>query len=320
MPRILITGSLGQIGSELILLLRKKYGNENVIGTDIRKLTRKGNDNSPFYYLDVTNKQEFQKLIVELDIDWIIHNASILSAAGERNPQLALNVNIRGLETALEVARSNELRILSPSSIAAFGPTTPKLNTPDITIMRPTTIYGVSKVYVELLGEYYYNKWNVDFRSLRYPGIISSETLPGGGTTDYAVSIFYDALLKHKFECFLKEDTTLPMMYMPDCLNGTIKLLETPMDKLTQRTYNIAALSFNPRELYQSIKKIIPDFQIAYKPDYRQAIAESWPMSIDDSVARRDWDWKNEYNLDNMTKDMILKLSKKLNININVPS
>lgn len=314
MTRILVTGSLGQIGTELVELLRKKYGKENVIGSDIRKISRDTRQQGPYVYLDVLDKDAMSRLLVDFDIDWIVHNASLLSAAGEKNPHLALNVNIRGFENAIELARQFKIRILSPSSIAAFGPSTPKINTPDLTIMRPNTIYGITKVYVELLGDYYHKKWDVDFRSLRYPGIISSKAPPGGGTTDYAVNIFYDALTKKRFECFLNAKTDLPMMYMPDCLKGTIQLLETNSEKLQQRTYNLAAITFNPSELAATIKKHIPDFEIVYKPDFRQKIADSWPKSIDDSKARNQWGWNPEFDLNTMVYDMLNNLSIKLDI------
>eukprot|EP01089_Gocevia_fonbrunei_P017750 TRINITY_DN5848_c0_g1_i3.p1 TRINITY_DN5848_c0_g1~~TRINITY_DN5848_c0_g1_i3.p1 ORF type:complete len:217 (+),score=41.64 TRINITY_DN5848_c0_g1_i3:418-1068(+) len=213
----------------------------------------------------------------------------------------------------LELAHKHNLRLFAPSSIAAFGPTTPQDQTPDLTIMRPTTIYGVTKVYLELLGEYYNQKYNVDFRSLRYPGIISHVALPGGGTTDYAVDIFYKAIEDKKYNCFLKSNSELPMMHMQDCIEGTIKLLEAPAEKLTQRTYNLAAVSFTPEQLAEEIKKHIPEFEISYTPDFRQSIADSWPRSLDDSKAREDWGWSHNYDLPTMVKDMIHRLRIKLN-------
>jgi len=228
-----------------------------------------------------------------------------------KNPQLAMQVNIGGLHNALEISRKNNLRIFAPSSIAAFGPTTPKENTPDETILFPTTIYGVTKVYLELLGTYYNNTLGVDFRSVRYPGIISAGTPPGGGTTDYAVEIFYDALKKGEYTCFLSQDSELPMMYMPDCLKGTKELLESSNENLKQRVYNLSAMSFTPKQIAESIKKYIPDFKISYLPDFRQKIADSWPKSINDSNARKDWNWKPSYDLDALVKDMLTKLSAK---------
>ncbi|MCY3411505.1 MAG: NAD-dependent epimerase/dehydratase family protein [Candidatus Heimdallarchaeota archaeon] len=311
MPRILITGSQGQIGTELAEQLRLKYGQENVICTDIQEAK---NQCQPFYHLDVLKRDDFEHLISSQDIDWLIHNASILSATGEKHPHLAMNVNIKGFDTAIEIAREHDLRIISPSSIAAFGPSTPKENTPDDTIMRPTTIYGVSKVYVELLGEYYHQKWGVDFRTLRYPGIISWKTPPMHGTTDYAVAIFHEALKHKKYISFLAEDALLPMMYMPDCLKGTIELLEADASKLSRRTYNLGGFSFAPRDIAASIQKHIPEFEISYQPDYRQQIAESWPNSLDDSNARRDWNWMPRYTLDTMVEDMLANLSQMLGI------
>ncbi|MHA2252697.1 MAG: NAD-dependent epimerase/dehydratase family protein [Candidatus Kariarchaeaceae archaeon] len=319
MTRILITGSLGQIGSELVEKLREEYGKDNVIGSDLKRVDDLTRQLGPYIYLDVLDKKAFSKTIVDYDIDWIVHNASLLSAAGEKNPHLAMNVNVRGFDNAIDLARIYNLRILSPSSIAAFGPSTPKENTPDLTIMRPNTIYGISKVYIELLGEYYFEKWGVDFRSLRYPGIISSQAPPGGGTTDYAVNIFYEALKNNYYESFLSADTELPMMYMPDCLKGTIDLLKVDSNRLHQRTFNLGAMNFNPQELATSIKIHLPEFQIAYKPDFRQTIADSWPRSIDDSEARNQWGWKHDYDLNTMVYDMLKNLSIKLDIPFNSP-
>eukprot|EP01118_Nematostelium_gracile_P001626 TRINITY_DN11689_c0_g1_i1.p1 TRINITY_DN11689_c0_g1~~TRINITY_DN11689_c0_g1_i1.p1 ORF type:complete len:401 (+),score=102.12 TRINITY_DN11689_c0_g1_i1:1123-2325(+) len=317
-PRVLITGGEGQIGTELKTLLRAKYGRFNVIASDIKKPKRddKAQDladvSGPFIYLDVLDSSSLARTVVEYDITHIVHNSSILSAAGERNPHMALEININGLQNCLEVARKYDLRIFVPSSIAAFGPSTPKDNTPDSTIMRPTTIYGITKVYTELLGEYYHSKYGTDFRSLRYPGIISSETLPGGGTTDYAVEIFYEALKHGRYNCFLKPDSELPMMMMSDCLKATQMLLEADNTHLTQRTYNVSAVSFTPSQLAESITKYLPDFKMTYSPDFRQKIADSWPRSLDDSQAKKDWNWSPEYDLDKITKEMLIKLKAKL--------
>jgi len=314
MTRILVTGAHGQIGTELVEELRKLYGKENVIATDITKVSEEIRQEGPYLYLDVLDKQQFRQIIVDNGIDWIIHNASILSAKGEKNPDLALNVNARGLENALDIARQFNLRILVPSSIAAFGPSTPSQNTPDVTIQRPNTMYGITKVWVELLGEYYQRRWDVDFRSLRYPGIISYKGLPGGGTTDYAVDIFYQALDKGSYESFLQPDTLLPMMYMPDCIKGTIELISADSAVLKQRVFNLAAFSFTPRDLANEIRKHLPDFSISYNPDYRQQIADGWPNSLDDSNARQQWNWYPEYTVETMTIDMLEHLSEKLGI------
>lgn len=316
MARVLVTGSCGQIGTELVGELVNRYGKENIVATDIKKPPQKFKElDINFHFLDVLDENKLRSLITEYDIDVIIHNASILSAMGERNPQLAYHVNIEGFHTVLNAAHKQGVqKVFAPSSIAAFGPSTPKDNTPNEVITRPTTIYGISKVFVELYGEYYFNKFGLDFRSLRYPGIISAETLPGGGTTDYAVEIFYKALENKQYTCFLKEDAMLPMMYMPDCIKSTIQLIEADSDKLRYRTYNVTAMSFTPQELAEEIKKHIPEFEIEYKPDFRQQIAESWPRSVDDSAAREDWSWTPDFDLERMTKDMLEKLSKKLHI------
>lgn len=314
MTNILITGSLGQIGGELVANLREKYGIDNVIATDIRQQPNDTQGDGPYEYLNILDNDRFAELIVNYEIDWLVHNASILSATGEKNPKLAMDVNIRGFENAIELAKEYNLRILSPSSIAAFGPTTPRVNTPDFTIMRPTTIYGISKVYIELLGEYYHQKWGVDFRSLRYPGIISWKAPPGGGTTDYAVAIFHEALKHHKYTSFLDKGTILPMMHIDDCLLGTLQLLEADDAIFTQRTFNLAAISFNPHELSTEIRKHIPDFEITYKPDYRQEIAQTWPESLDDSEARKQWNWQHQLDLPNLVDDMLQNLSTKLDI------
>ena len=314
MKKILVIGAAGQIGSELVPALRKKYGNDNVIATGRRTpLPDIIRDSGPTIYLDALNKESLAKTIYENDINVIFHMASILSATGEKNPQAAWNININGLMNVLEVGRSYGIeRIIWPSSIAAFGPSTPRDNTPNETILQPSTMYGITKVTGELLAEYYYKKYGLDIRSMRLPGIISSETLPGGGTTDYAVEIFYEAIQNKKYICFLKEDTVLPMMYMPDCIKCMIDLLEADDSKLKRRVYNVTGMSFSPKELASEIKKHISEFVIDYQPDFRQEIANSWPRTIDDSLAREEWGWNPEYDLELMTKDMIEKLTPKL--------
>lgn len=313
MRRILVIGAAGQIGSELVPELRKKYGNYNVIATKRKTpLPKIITENGPVIYLDALEKELLSTALNEYDIDTIFHMASILSAVGEKMPQAAWNININGLLNVLEVSREYKIRnLIWPSSIAAFGPTTPRENTPNTTILQPTTIYGITKVAGELLAEYYYHKYNLDVRSIRLPGIISSETLPGGGTTDYAVEIFYEAIKNKKYTCFLREDTVLPMMYMPDCNKCMIDLLEADNSKLKRRVYNVTGMSFSAGEIASEIKKHIPEFNIEYKPDFRQEIADSWPKTIDDSLARKEWDWDPAFNLTSMTKDMIEKLSKR---------
>ena len=315
MRRILVIGSAGQIGSELVPFLRKKYGNDNVIATGRKTaLPDVIKDTGPVIYLDALEKERLSQVLFEYEIDTIYHMASILSATGEKIPQTAWDININGLMNVLEVAKSYNIeRVIWPSSIAAFGPTTPRENTPNITVLQPTTMYGITKVAGELLAEYYYKKYNLDIRSMRLPGIISSETLPGGGTTDYAVEIFYEAIKHKKYTCFLGEDTVLPMMYQPDCLKCMVDLLEADNSKLKRRVYNITGMSFSAGEIAAEIKKHIPGFEIDYKPDFRQEIADSWPKTIDDSLAREEWNWNPSYNLETMTKDMIEILSRRLN-------
>ncbi len=315
MKRILVTGSYGQIGTELIGALRKKYGGDNVVATGRKKPPEILKKDGPYLQLDVLDENQLHAMLVDNDIDIVIHNASVLSGVGEKNPQLAYRTNIEGSYNVLEAVRILELdQVMIPSSIAAFGPSTPKENTPNDVITRPTTAYGVSKVFIELWGEYYVKRYGVDFRSLRYPGIVSSEAFPGGGTTDYAVEIFYEALRHKKYTSFLDKGTYLPMMYMPDCTKCTIDLIEADVSKLKHRSFNITAMSFAPEELAAEIKEHIPEFEISYEPDFRQEIAESWPASLDDSAARQEWGWKPDYDLPAMTKDMLDKLSKKLGI------
>jgi len=314
MKRLLVTGATGQIGSELTPALRKKYGRENVIAAGHkRKPTDALLNSGPFEVIDTGQKEEVKEAVEKYDVDTIYHLAGILSATGEQNPQLAWNVNMGSLYNILETAREQGLtRVFWPSSIAVFGPTAPRVNTPQETVLIPTTIYGVAKVAGELLCNYYFTKFSLDVRGLRYPGIISSETPPGGGTTDYAVGIFYEAIKKKQYTCFVRQDTVLPMMYMPDCVKATLDLMEAdPSHVKRHDSYNLTAMSFSAAELAAEIKKHIPEFKCTYKPDFRQKIADSWPMSIDDSAARRDWGYKPVYDLARMTNDMIEKLSKK---------
>ena len=315
MKRILVAGAVGQIGSELTMELRKQYGNDNVVA--MGRKTKPSDEllnSGPFVYGNVTDYEELSQIIKENEIDTVYLMAAILSAVGEKYPQLAYDVNMNGLYNTLEIAREQKLtRVMVPSSIAAFGPSTPRENTPQETVLKPTTMYGVTKVAGELLADYYFQRFGVDVRGLRYPGIISSETLPGGGTTDYAVEIFYEAIKNKKYTCFVREGTKLPMMYMPDCINATIQLMKADVNKLVHHSdFNLAALSFTAGELAAEIKKHIPEFEITYEPDSRQAIADSWPSSIDDSAAREEWGWKEEFDLPAMTKDMIEKLTPKL--------
>ncbi|MCK4415626.1 MAG: NAD-dependent epimerase/dehydratase family protein [Thermoplasmatales archaeon] len=317
MKKILVTGAVGQIGSELTMELRKRYGNDNVLATGRKTKPSKMLLNSgPFEFIDIIIKETVEKVVDEYDIDTIYNMAAILSAVGEEKPLLCWNVNINGMYNILEIAHEREMtRVFVPSSIAVFGPETPQDNTPQETVLKPKTMYGVTKVCGELLGDYYFKRFNLDIRGVRYPGIISSETLPGGGTTDYAVEIFYEAIKNKKYTCFVKEDTVLPMMYMPDCIKGTIDLMDADISKLKHHCdFNLTAMSFSVGELVDEIKKHIPEFTCDYKPDFRQAIADSWPRSIDDSAANEEWGWKPEYNLPTMTKDMLDKLSNKLSL------
>jgi nucleoside-diphosphate-sugar epimerase len=312
--KILVTGATGQIGSELTIELRKKHGSANVIAAGHKTVpTDKLLQSGPFEYLDVTDKENIEKVVQKYEVDTIYHLAAVLSATGEQNPQLAWNVNVNSLYNILEIAREHEMvRVFWPSSIAVFGPSAPRVETPQETVLIPGTMYGVTKVAGELLCNYYFVRFGLDVRSVRYPGIISSETPPGGGTTDYAVEIFYEAIKKKRYMCFVREDTVLPMMYMPDCIQAAINLMGADVSKVKHHTsYNVAAISFSARELTAEIQKHIPDFKCQYKPDFRQKIADSWPMSIDDSVARTEWGWKPTYDLNAMTRDMIEKLGKK---------
>jgi nucleoside-diphosphate-sugar epimerase len=312
--KILVIGASGQIGVELTLALRKVYGDANVVASDLREQNPLLAGTGPYVSLDVMNKEMLHVQVIRQNITQIYLLAAILSATGEKNPHLAWHLNMQGLLNVLDIAREEKLsKVYWPSSIAVFGPSSPKQNCPQQTIIEPSTVYGISKYAGEFWCNYYHQRYGVDVRSLRYPGLISYKSEPGGGTTDYAVEIYRDAISQAKYECFLSENTYLPMMYMPDAIRATIELMEAPADKIKVRTsYNVAGMSFSPKEIASSIQKMIPAFSISYKPDYRQSIADSWPGSIDDTVARNDWGWKEQFNLEGMTKDMIENLSKSL--------
>lgn len=308
--KILVIGASGQIGVELTLALRKIYGNANVVASDLREENELLKGTGPYVSLDVMNKEMLHVQVIRQNFTQVYLLAAILSATGEKNPNLAWNLNMQGLLNVLDIAREEKLKkVYWPSSIAVFGPTSPKQNSPQQTVIEPITVYGISKFAGEFWCNYYFHRFGVDVRSLRYPGLISYKSDPGGGTTDYAVEIFHEALEEKRYTSFLKEDTYLPMMYMPDAIRATIELMEAPASQISVRTsYNLSAISFSPKELAAEIRKHIPDFKIDYKPDYRQAIANSWPQSIDDTVARNDWGWKHEYDLGRMTEEMIENL------------
>src|ERR1044072_1359033 len=302
--RILVIGACGQIGVELTLELRRIYGGANVIASDLREENDLLKGTGPYVSLDVMNKEMLHVQVIRQNITQLYLLAGILSATGEKNPNLAWNLNMQSLLNVLDIAREEKLtKVYWPSSIAVFGPTSPKKNCPQQTIIEPTTVYGISKYAGEFWCNYYNQRYGVDVRSLRYPGLISYKSAPGGGTTDYAVEIFHDALEERSYTSFLKKDTYLPMMYMPDAIRATIELMEAPAEKISIRTsYNLSSMSFSPKEISAEIKKYIPEFSVSYQADYRQSIAESWPQSIDDSVARADWGWKHEFDLGKMTK------------------
>eukprot|EP00892_Ulva_mutabilis_P001011 jgi/Ulvmu1/10910/UM007_0087.1 len=317
-PRFLVTGAGGQIGTELLHYLRERIGPINVVATDVRNfggVSARG----PFAYCDVTDKDSLSRLVVEHRITNVLHLASLLSAVGERNPQLALRVNMLGIQNVLEVAAQHHVSVFAPSTIAVFGDTTPKVDTPDETVCEPSTMYGLTKVHVELLGKYYADKLGVDFRSLRYPGIISSLSLPGGGTTDYTIEMYMAAVLGQRYKCYIHPDTPLPMMYMPDCLRATWELVAAPREGLSRVTYNVTAMSFTPAQLEASIRLCYPKFEVDYEPDFRQDIAASWPASIDDSRANEDWGWRPRFDLDAMTEDMLAALLRKFQASIPEP-
>lgn len=311
--KILIIGACGQIGTELTAKLRATYGVENVIASDIRKLENEVVQNGIFEVVNALDYNQIENLIEKYEITDVYLMAALLSATAEKNPAFAWDLNMNSLFHVLNLAKAGKIKkIFWPSSIAVFGPTTPRDNTPQYTVMEPSTVYGISKQSGERWCEYYNKQYGVDVRSIRYPGLISWTTPPGGGTTDYAVDIYYKALSDKKYTCFLSENTGLPMMYMDDAIKATISIMQAPAESIKVRSsYNLSAISFTPKEIAESIKKHIPEFSIDYAPDFRQAIADSWPASIDDSVARKDWGWQHDYDMEHMTSVMLENLSKK---------
>lgn len=314
--KILIIGAGGQIGVELTLALRKVYGESNVIASDIREAHPLLKDSGPYAILNAMDANAILELVKKEGVTQIYLLAALLSATGEKDPKRAWEINMQSLLQVLDLAVQEKLtKIYWPSSIAVFGPTTPREHTPQQTIIEPRTVYGVSKYAGELWCQYYNQRWGLDVRSLRYPGLISWKSEPGGGTTDYAVEIYHEALKHSQYTCFLSENTYLPMMYMDDAIRGTIELMEAPEEKIkTRMAYNISAMSFSPKEIAEAIKYHIPDFKIDYNPDFRQAIADGWPQSIDDRAARGDWGWQHEFGLDKMTNDMLKHLKEKLQV------
>ncbi len=308
--KILIIGACGQVGTELTLKLREIYGNDNIICTDVKE--QEGIfEGGPYHKLDVLDKNGILDLVKKYKITQVYHLAALLSATAEKNPMFGWQLNMDGLLNVLNIAKDNNIsKLYWPSSIAVFGPTTPRKNTPQDTIMDPNTVYGITKLAGERWCEYYFNKYKLDVRSIRYPGLISYTSEPGGGTTDYAVHIFHEALKTKSYECFLSRDTALPMLYMPDAVRATLEIMEAPAENVKIRSsYNLGGVSFTPDEIAAEIKKHIPEFTISYKPDFRQAIADSWPASIDDSRAKKDWGWKVDYDLAEMVADMLKNIS-----------
>lgn len=313
MNRILVTGASGQIGSDLVRLLRRRHGGESVVALDVSHPPASNGivKDGPFEEADVRDSSALARIIEEYEVDVVYHLASLLSATGERHPDRTWDVNVNGLKHVLDLAREREFRVFWPSSIAVFGPTTPTFKAPQATVLDPGTIYGVTKRSGELLCQYYHQRFGVDVRSLRYPGLISHTTKPGGGTTDYAVDMFYAAVEDTSYTCFLRPDTRLPMMYMPDALQATLDLMNAPGDALTVRSsYNIMSFNFTPEELAQAIQEHQPTFSVRYEPDDRQDIADTWPEAVDDSPAREEWGWEPEYDLDAMVEDMLTHLEK----------
>ncbi|WP_148868783.1 NAD-dependent epimerase/dehydratase family protein [Tenacibaculum adriaticum] len=310
---ILIIGACGQIGTELTQKLRSVYGNNSIIASDIREGNEDMMHSGPFEIIDATDRETIIKVIEKYKITQVYLMAAMLSATAEKYPQKAWELNMNSLLIVLDLAKEKLIKqVYWPSSIAAFGPTSPKVNTPQQTVMEPTTVYGISKIAGEHWCNYYHQKFGVDVRSIRYPGIISWKTKPGGGTTDYAVDIYFKAIEEGKYECFLEEDTRLPMMYMEDAVNATIQIMQADEKEVKTRTsYNLAAMSFTPKEIASEIKKHIPNFEISYKSDFRQAIANSWPQVIDDSQARKDWNWQHKFDLESMTNEMLINIKKQ---------
>lgn len=315
MPKyILIIGACGQIGTELTLTLREKYGSEYVIASDIREGNEDLMQSGPFEILDATNYDALEEVIAYYEISEVYLMAAMLSATAEKFPMRAWNLNMNTLFNVLNLAKEKKIdKIFWPSSIAVFGPNTPKDDTPQNTIMEPSTVYGISKQSGERWCEYYFKKFDVDVRSIRYPGLISWKTMPGGGTTDYAVEIYHKALSEGSYTCFLEEDTKLPMMFMDDAIRATLQIMEAPSENIKERSaYNLAAMSFTPKEMVENIKAVIPEFEMAYEPDFRQEIANSWPSSIDDSSAQKDWNWKAEFDLEKTTETMLENLKNRV--------
>jgi nucleoside-diphosphate-sugar epimerase len=317
--RILIIGSSGQIGTELVMELRSIYGNNNVIASDIRPSSSEVMESGPFEKLDIMDEKLLRSIVKKYEITQVYLLAALLSATAEKNIELGWSLNMRSHSHVLDLAKDGLIKkIFWPSSIAVFGPTTPMENTPQYTVMEPNTVYGITKQAGERWNEYYFNKFGVDVRSIRYPGLIGWKAAPGGGTTDYAVDIFHQAIQHEKYESFLSENTGLPMMYMPDAIRATIELMEAPAEQVKIRSsYNLAGISFTPKQLASEIKKHIPDFEMTYNPDFRQAIADSWPSSINDSYAQKDWGWELKYNLEKMTSDMMINLKDNIKLQHN---
>jgi nucleoside-diphosphate-sugar epimerase len=314
--RILIIGSSGQIGTELVMELRSMYGNNNVIASDIRPSSSEVMESGPFEKLDIMDEKLLRDVVKKYKITQVYLLAALLSATAEKNIELGWSLNMRSHSHVLDLAKDGLIKkIFWPSSIAVFGPTTPMENTPQYTVMEPNTVYGITKQAGERWNEYYFNKFGVDVRSIRYPGLIGWKAAPGGGTTDYAVDIFHQAIQHEKYESFLSENTGLPMMYMPDAIRATIELMEAPAEQVKIRSsYNLAGVSFTPKQIAEEVKKHIPDFKMTYKPDFRQAIADSWPSSINDNYAQKDWGWELKYDLEKMTSDMMINLNKQYKI------